>query len=37
MSKKKTDVMAHDGIYVIYTAVMSAILLFMGMSMAYHG
>ena len=37
MSKKRTNVMADDAIYVIYTFGISAILLVMGMNMAFHG
>ena len=37
MSKKRTNVMADDAIYVIYTFAISAVLLYMGMNMAYHG
>jgi len=37
MSKKKTDVMAEDAIYVIFVTVLSVGLLILGMNLAYHG
>lgn len=35
--KKRTDIMSEDTIYVLYTFGMTAVLFFLGASMAYHG
>jgi len=35
--KKTTDIMAHDTLYVVYTFGITAVLYFLGASMAYHG
>ena len=35
--KKRTDVMADDTIYVVYTFGITAVLFYLGASMAFHG
>ena len=37
MSKKKTDIMTEDAIYVTYVTVMSIGLLILGASLSFHG
>jgi len=36
MAKKRTDIMSEDALYVVFITVLSAALLILGSSLAFH-